>query len=108
MFQKKLLIPFFVIARRVKVITVAVRKLRLFCSSVYTNSQQFYSNVESNTTDENIDDVNGTITNVYFFSQQCTKIQKGEEEEGEEIMAVEEKKSLKAMNNSKVQIRPSH
>ncbi|GBN63059.1 hypothetical protein AVEN_153470-1 [Araneus ventricosus] len=62
------------------------KKVGLFCSQVCTNCQgQFCSNVESNTTDEDVYDINEEISDPSFFLEQSREIQQqGEEEESEE------------------------
>ncbi|GBN49799.1 hypothetical protein AVEN_33279-1 [Araneus ventricosus] len=80
---ENLSILLFVIARRVVIIIVAVKKLDCFCSHVCTNCRsQFCSNVESNTADEDDYDINEEISDPSFFLEQSIEIpQQGEEEE---------------------------
>ncbi|GBM42360.1 hypothetical protein AVEN_129792-1 [Araneus ventricosus] len=84
--QKNFSILFFVIARRVVIIILAVKKVGLFCSQVCSNCQgKSYSNVESSTTDEDAYDINEEISDSSFFLEQSLEIQQqGEEEENEE------------------------
>ncbi|GBN96293.1 hypothetical protein AVEN_243499-1 [Araneus ventricosus] len=59
------------------------KKVGLFCSQVCSNCQgKSYSNVESNTTDEDAYDINEEISDPSFFLEQSVEIQEqGEESE---------------------------
>ncbi|GBM17756.1 hypothetical protein AVEN_99640-1 [Araneus ventricosus] len=63
------------------------KKVGLFCSQVCTNCQgQFCSNVESNTTDEDVYDINEEISDPSFFLEQSREIQQEFEEEFEDYL----------------------
>ncbi|GBM38239.1 hypothetical protein AVEN_47336-1 [Araneus ventricosus] len=67
------------------------KKVELFCSQVCSNCQgQSCSNIESNTTDENVYDINAEISDRSFFLEQSIEIQQQGEGESEEHITVEE------------------